>query len=47
MKTKIDRKHPRIDSVTSIWEGAMWPECEAYNLLGIQFDGHRISIEFF
>lgn len=40
MKTKTDRNNPLVDSVTSIWEGAMWPECEAYDLLGIRFDGH-------
>ncbi|WP_275420302.1 NADH-quinone oxidoreductase subunit C [Fervidibacillus halotolerans] len=40
LKTKTDRDQPIVASVTSIWEGAMWPECEAYDLLGIRFEGH-------
>lgn len=40
IKVKIDRDEPVIDSVTPLWPGANWPECEAYDLLGIQFKGH-------
>lgn len=40
LKVKIDRDHPEIDTVTPIWEGANWPEREAYDLLGIVFKGH-------
>lgn len=29
-----------IDSVTPIWPGANWQEREAYDMLGIVFDGH-------
>ncbi|MFZ3072139.1 MAG: NADH-quinone oxidoreductase subunit C, partial [Thermodesulfobacteriota bacterium] len=29
-----------IDSVTSMWRGADWPEREAYDMYGIVFDGH-------
>lgn len=39
-KVKIDRENPVIDSLTPVWEGANWPECEAYDLLGITFTGH-------
>jgi NADH-quinone oxidoreductase subunit C len=31
---------PRIDSVTSIWNSADWYEREAFDLVGILFDGH-------
>lgn len=40
VKVKLDRDQPTIDSVVSIWEGANWPEREAYDLLGITFTGH-------
>jgi NADH-quinone oxidoreductase subunit C len=40
LKVKIDRDEPTIESVQPIWPGANWPECEAYDLLGIKFTGH-------
>nr|WP_026672814.1 NADH-quinone oxidoreductase subunit C [Alkalihalobacterium bogoriense] len=40
LKVKIDRDNPTIESLASIWEGADWPEREAYDLLGITFTGH-------
>ena len=40
LKVKIDRDKPSIDSLQPVWAGANWPECEAYDLLGIQFMGH-------
>ncbi|PLR94510.1 NADH-quinone oxidoreductase subunit C, partial [Bacillus sp. T33-2] len=40
LKTKIDREQPVADSLQPLWQGANWPECEAYDLLGIQFTGH-------
>ncbi len=39
-KVKLDRENPLIDSLVPLWEGANWPECEAYDLLGIKFKGH-------
>ena len=39
-KVKIDRDAPMIDSLAPLWAGANWPECEAYDLLGIKFKGH-------
>jgi NADH-quinone oxidoreductase subunit C len=39
-KVKIDREAPMIDSLAPLWAGANWPECEAYDLLGIKFKGH-------
>ena len=35
-----EREHPEIASVTPIWAGAHLMECEAYDLMGIQFAGH-------
>uniref|UniRef100_UPI000372206B NADH-quinone oxidoreductase subunit C n=1 Tax=Bacillus TaxID=1386 RepID=UPI000372206B len=40
LKVKLDHDHPVITSLVSLWEGANWPECEAYDLLGIQFTNH-------
>ncbi len=39
-KVKIDREAPMIESLAPFWAGANWPECEAYDLLGIKFKGH-------
>ncbi|MGH2626199.1 MAG: NADH-quinone oxidoreductase subunit C [Anaerolineales bacterium] len=40
LKVRTDRANPRVDSVTRIWAGADWHEREAYDLLGITFEGH-------
>lgn len=40
LKVKIDRNQPAIDSIQPLWEGANWPEREAYDLLGITFNNH-------
>jgi len=40
LKVKIDRDEPTIESLQPLWAGADWPECEAYDLLGINFKGH-------
>jgi NADH-quinone oxidoreductase subunit C len=40
LKVRTDRENPRVDSVTRIWAGADWHEREAYDLLGITFEGH-------
>ena len=40
LKTKIDRNKPELESLSPLWGGANWPECEAYDLLGIKFHGH-------
>ncbi len=40
LKVRIPRDDPRVPSVTGIWDGANWHEREAYDLLGIVFDGH-------
>ncbi|MEK7019047.1 NADH-quinone oxidoreductase subunit C [Bacillus sp. FSL R9-9410] len=40
VKVKLDRETPQVESVTPLWKGADWPEREAYDLLGIIFEGH-------
>ena len=41
LKTKChDREQPVVPSVTSVWQGADFQEREAYDLLGIRFEGH-------
>jgi NADH-quinone oxidoreductase subunit C len=39
-KVRLDRDEPTIESLQPIWAGANWPECEAFDLLGIKFTGH-------
>jgi NADH:ubiquinone oxidoreductase subunit C len=38
--TIIDRDNPRIPSLISVWEGALWHERETFDLLGIYFEGN-------
>ncbi|MGV2470224.1 NADH-quinone oxidoreductase subunit C, partial [Bacillus subtilis] len=40
LKVKLDRDTPVIPSLVPLWSGANWPECEAYDLLGINFYEH-------
>ncbi|MGG0845990.1 NADH-quinone oxidoreductase subunit C, partial [Peribacillus simplex] len=40
LKVKLDRDSPVIPSLAPLWPGANWPECEAYDLLGINFQEH-------
>lgn len=40
LKVMIDREKPVVSSITPLWEGANWPEREAFDLLGIVFEGH-------
>ncbi|SIR34303.1 NADH dehydrogenase subunit C [Peribacillus simplex] len=40
LKVKLDRDSPVIPSLVPLWSGANWPECEAYDLLGINFYEH-------
>ena len=39
VKVFVDRSHPHVPTVTDLWPGAVWHEREAYDLLGITFDG--------
>lgn len=35
-----DKEDPTVPSVTPIWRGANYQEREAYDLMGIRFEGH-------
>ncbi len=39
-KVQVDRDNPVVPSLTPLWPGADFQEREAYDLLGIEFDGH-------
>lgn len=49
LKVKTDREKPAVPSVTSVWKAADWQEREAYDMFGIEFEGHpdlcRILLE--
>jgi len=36
----LDRANPTIDSVSSVWKGAIFQEREVYDLMGVVFTGH-------
>ena len=40
LKVRVPRDDARVPSVTGIWDGANWHEREAYDLLGVVFEGH-------
>ena len=40
VKVYVDRANAKIPSVMDIWSAADWHEREAYDLMGIHFDGH-------
>ena len=39
-ETEGNGTSPHVDSLTSIYRGAEWPEREVFDLMGIRFDGH-------
>lgn len=49
IKVKLDKAEPTIASVTPVWKAANWQEREAYDMFGIEFEGHpdltRILLE--
>jgi len=40
VKVKLPRQNPVVPSVAGLWRTANWHEREAYDLLGIVFEGH-------
>jgi NADH-quinone oxidoreductase subunit C len=40
LKARVSRESPRLPSVEGVWPVANWHEREAYDLMGIVFDGH-------
>ena len=35
-----DKENPSVASITTLWQGAYYQECEIYDLMGIHFEGH-------
>ncbi len=40
LKSEVDRLNPEIDSVSSIWKGAVFFEREVFDLFGVVFRNH-------
>ena len=40
IRVRVPREDPVIRSVVPLWSAANWHEREAYDLMGIRFDGH-------
>ena len=40
LKTRVDRKDPKLATVCDVWPAADWYEREIFDLLGVHFDGH-------
>ncbi len=40
VRVDLPREAPKIASVTGVWPAADWHEREAYDLMGIVFEGH-------
>jgi len=41
IRVDVPRENPTVPSVEKIWRTADWHEREAYDLMGIHFEGHR------
>ncbi len=41
VRAHVDRADPRLPSITSLWEGAMFHEREIYDMMGIVFEDNR------
>lgn len=41
VRTVLERDDPVVATVTDVWSSANWQEREAYDLMGIRFDGHK------
>ncbi len=40
LKVRTKREDPKIASVSRVWPTALWHEREAYDMYGIEFEGH-------
>lgn len=40
LKAALDPGRPAVPTVSDVWSTAVWHEREAYDLLGIEFEGH-------
>ena len=41
LKVTVPKTDPKVPSVEKIWKTADWHEREAYDLMGVQFEGHH------
>ena len=41
LKVTAPKTNPKVPSVEKIWKTADWHEREAYDLMGVQFEGHH------
>jgi len=41
LKVFADENDLHCPSVTSVWQGAEWPERETYDMIGVVFDGNK------
>lgn len=40
VKALVDREHPKLPSVASLFRAANWYERECYDMMGVEFEGH-------
>lgn len=40
IKIWLEEENPVVDSVSSVWKSASWPERETYDMFGILFNNH-------
>jgi NADH-quinone oxidoreductase subunit C len=40
IRVEVPKSDPKVPSVTPVWGGANWHEREAYDMMGIVFEGH-------
>ena len=40
VKTRVPEDHPSLPTTTDIWPAAEWNEREAFDMMGIRFEGH-------
>ncbi len=41
LKVKVPKDNPKVQTVEKVWRTADWHEREAYDLIGVVFEGHR------
>jgi NADH-quinone oxidoreductase subunit C len=40
LKVVVDKNNPVVPSIEKVWKSANWHEREAFDLIGVKFDGH-------
>jgi NADH-quinone oxidoreductase subunit C len=40
LKVIVDKSNPTIPSIEKVWKSADWHEREAYDMMGVKFEGH-------